>query len=148
MKIILKKVCINVLLLMIIGNGNVLAMEKKAMALKSCPDSPNCVSSQSAGESHKVSPIAFKGDHKLAFKALQNIVLALPRARVLKQKENSLHIEFRSRWFDFRDDLELFVDEAEQVIHIRSASRVGYWDFGVNRARVEKIRADFYKITR
>jgi uncharacterized protein (DUF1499 family) len=93
-----------------------------------------------------VSPIAFQGDPQQTLATLKQLILAMPRTHVLEQNESYLHIEFRSRLFDFSDDVEIFIDAAEQVIHIRSASRTGYWDFGANRKRVEKIRVDFHNM--
>ena len=124
----------------------VMAMEKDIMQLKSCPDSPNCVSSQSTDQSHRVSPIAFKGDAKQALMAIKKVILALPRTQLQQQDEASLHVVFSSWLFGFLDDVEVFVDGAESVIHIRSASRTGYSDFGVNRKRVETIREEFHKL--
>jgi uncharacterized protein (DUF1499 family) len=134
------------LLLIAMGTTQSMATEKSLMQLKNCPDSPNCVSSQSTDQSHRVSPIAFQGDPQQTLVTLKQLILAMPRTRVLEQNESYLHIEFRSRLFDFSDDVEVFVDAAEQVIHIRSASRTGYWDFGANRKRVQRIRAGFHNM--
>jgi uncharacterized protein (DUF1499 family) len=71
------------------------------------------------------------------------ILRELPGASVKQVKGNYIHIECRSRLLRLRDDLELFFDEAESLVHVRSASRVGYWDLGVNRRRVAAIRKAF-----
>ena len=110
-----------------------------------CPDSPNCVSSQSTDEDHRVAPIAFTGDAKTAFERLKKIVRALPRCTVVKNEDRYVHAEVRSFLFRFVDDLELHLDSAAGVIHLRSASRLGHSDLGVNRKRVETIRNLFAK---
>jgi uncharacterized protein (DUF1499 family) len=67
----------------------------------------------------------------------------MPRARVVKDEGNYMHAEFTSRIFRFVDDVEFVIDDAHKVIHFRSASRLGYSDFGVNRKRMEEIRKRF-----
>jgi uncharacterized protein (DUF1499 family) len=65
----------------------------------------------------------------------------MPRTRVVSEEANYLHAEFTSRLFRFVDDVEFHVDENAGLIQFRSASRAGRNDFGVNRARMEQIRA-------
>jgi len=105
--------------------------------MRACPDTPNCVSSQAdAGdESHAVSPIS--GADWQAFR--QAIVAT--GGRVVQDDGRYLHATFTSKVFRFVDDVEALRDDAEGVIHIRSASRVGHSDLGANRKRVEAIRA-------
>ena len=68
----------------------------------------------------------------------------MKRATVIKESPHYLHVEFSSLLFRFVDDVEFFLDDMEKLIHIRSASRVGYSDLGVNRRRVDKIRAEWH----
>jgi uncharacterized protein (DUF1499 family) len=63
--------------------------------------------------------------------------------KVVTVKANYIHAEFRSRLFGFVDDVEFSFDEDPKTVHLRSASRTGYYDFGVNRKRMERIRAQF-----
>jgi uncharacterized protein (DUF1499 family) len=63
----------------------------------------------------------------------------MPRSRLVSSRDGYLHAEFRSRLLGFVDDVEFSIDEAEQLIHFRSASRVGYSDLGVNRKRMEEF---------
>jgi uncharacterized protein (DUF1499 family) len=105
-----------------------------------CPESPNCVSSHAVDESQRIVPIAYTGEADAAMKRLHDVVAAMSRAKVITRQPNYLHVEFRSRFFRFVDDVEFLVDPAESVIHVRSASRVGHSDLGVNRSRVEQIR--------
>jgi uncharacterized protein (DUF1499 family) len=109
--------------------------------LASCPSSPNCVSSLAEDTVHRIAPLPFSGAAAAAIDRLAGIVRSLPRASVITSTENYLHAEFTSAVFRFVDDVEFLADESAGVIHIRSASRVGSSDFGVNRKRVEAIRA-------
>lgn len=111
--------------------------------LTPCPDSPNCVSSQSRDEAHGVAPLTIRGTLSEAKQALKRILERLPRVRIVTETQTYLHAEFKIAIFGFIDDVELLFDEKENVIHIRSASRVGRWDLGVNRRRVEKLRRMF-----
>lgn len=72
---------------------------------------------------------------------LIGILESLPQATIATREPNYLHVEFRSSLFGFVDDVEFLADEAANVIHVRSASRIGYSDGGTNRRRVEMLRA-------
>ena len=113
------------------------------MKLKTCPDSPNCVSSQSSDKAHYVQPIAFTSSATEALQQMKKIILAFPRTQLVSENKQSLHFEFKTRFMKYVDDVEIIIDDIDKVIHIRSASRTGYSDFGVNRKRVEKIRKKF-----
>lgn len=104
------------------------------------PRSPNAVSSESMDPRHAIAPLQYSGAPDYAMRALANIVVTLPRTRLTTSTERYLHAECESPWLGFVDDLELHLNEHELVIHVRSASRLGYSDFGVNRARVESLR--------
>ena len=111
--------------------------------LARCKPSPNCVSSQSesADREHYIAPIPFKGSALDAMAAVRKAVAGMERAIVIRQDENYLYAEFRSKLMRYVDDVEFVFDEKAGVIHVRSASRLGRRDFGVNRARVEALRA-------
>ena len=109
--------------------------------LAPCPSSPNCVSSLADDEMHRVAPLPFSGTAAAAIDRLAGTVRSLPRASVITATDTYLHAEFRSAVFRFVDDVEFLADESAGVIHLRSASRVGTSDLGVNRRRVETIRA-------
>lgn len=111
--------------------------------LMPCPSSPNCVSSHETEASHFVEPIRYTVSRKQAWEAVISILEDFPRTRVAIIHDNYIHAEFRSRIFRFVDDMEFLFDEDAPLIHIRSASRVGYSDMGVNRKRVEAIRERF-----
>ncbi len=111
--------------------------------LAPCPRSPNCVASQAdrADAAHFIAPIAIKGDAQAAWRALRDAVAGAERAKVVAEKDGYLRAEFATRVVGFVDDVEFLLDAGARTIHVRSASRLGYRDFGVNRARIEAIRA-------
>jgi len=75
-----------------------------------------------------------------AIEALAKIVEATPRARIITRSADYLYAEYESALFGFVDDVEFYFEPGAKRVQVRSASRVGYSDFGVNRARVEDIR--------
>jgi uncharacterized protein (DUF1499 family) len=111
--------------------------------LAECPDRPNCVSSQSRAARRALPPIAYTGPASAALARLRALVEQQPRAVIVAAGEHYLHAEFRSRWFRFVDDVEFLIDARRKVIHFRSASRLGYWDLGANRRRIERLRILF-----
>lgn len=104
---------------------------------------PNCVSSQAdpADAEHYVAPIRFKGGAPEAIAAARKAVEGMAGATVVRQEGNYLYAEFKSKLLGFVDDVEFTYDERAGVLHLRSASRLGRRDFGVNRARAEDLRA-------
>ena len=111
--------------------------------LKPAPPTPNCVNSQSVDGYSKIAPFAYTGDGKAALARLDALVAALPAARVIERRGDYVYAEFTSRWLGFVDDVELYLDQKAGVIQVRSASRIGRGDWGVNRQRVEAIRAAY-----
>jgi uncharacterized protein (DUF1499 family) len=111
--------------------------------LAPCPRSPNCVASQgdAADAAHYIAPIAFKGDAGAAWRALRETVVAAERVTVVNERDGYLRAEFATKFIGFVDDVEFLLDATARVVHVRSASRLGYRDFGVNRARIEALRA-------
>ena len=109
--------------------------------LAACPDSPNCVSSQSADPRHAIDPLRYEGTAQKARERLVKAISGMKRARIVTAEERYIHAEFTSAFFRFVDDVEFLLDDGTRTIHVRSASRVGYSDFGVNRRRVEEIRS-------
>lgn len=105
-----------------------------------CPSTPNCVSSQASDARHSVAPLPLRIAGNNAMERLSRIVLDMPRTRIAEQQEGYLRAEFTSALFRFVDDVEFVADTAAGIIHVRSASRVGRSDFGVNRKRIEDIR--------
>ncbi|MEO1069782.1 MAG: DUF1499 domain-containing protein [Cyanobacteria bacterium J06638_6] len=109
--------------------------------LAPCPDSPNCVVSQGADDAeHAIAPLTYSGDAAQAMARLTEIVKTMPRTTIVEATDNYLYAEFASKLMGFVDDVEFYLDPAESVIQVRSASRLGKSDLGVNRQRVETIR--------
>ncbi|MBH8554911.1 DUF1499 domain-containing protein [Nostocaceae cyanobacterium CENA357] len=108
--------------------------------LSSCPASNNCVVSQDADPKHAIDPIAYHVDHDTARETLLKVLSVVPRTEVIEQKDNYIHALSKSRIFKFTDDVEFYLPQDESVIHLRSASRIGESDLGVNRRRLEQIR--------
>jgi len=114
------------------------------LRLDPCPQSPNCVSSQAWSPNQKVPPFTFAGTAADALAALEALIEADPAATIVERRSGIyLRAEYRSRWLGFTDDLELLADEEAGVIHVRSASRRGWSDLGVNRRRVEALHRAF-----
>lgn len=107
--------------------------------------SPNNVSSQAdpVDSLHYIAPMTFRGSAAAAIDTLRRIVERNERALVVKQEANYLYAEYKSKLFGFVDDVEFLASEKERVIHVRSASRLGRRDYGVNRKRMESIGARF-----
>jgi uncharacterized protein (DUF1499 family) len=112
--------------------------------LAPCPGRPNCVVSQGGDERHHIDPIAYEGEKTAAVEMIRQVIQGLDGTRIVTQTDHYLHVEFRSKVMGFVDDVEFFFPNTA-VIHMRSASRVGYFDFGANRMRLELIRAQFQK---
>ena len=111
--------------------------------LSPCPDSPNCVSSQSEDLDHHIKPLAYTDSRSEAKDRLMSLLQSLPRVKVVIEEPDYIKAEFTSAVFSFVDDVEFYFSETEKIIDVRSASRVGYYDFGVNRRRIEDIRTRF-----
>ena len=92
---------------------------------------------------HRVPPLSWTGDLAQTKGRLRQAVLAAGNATFVVEEDTYWHLEFRSRIFRFVDDVEFLFDPQARLVHVRSASRVGHSDMGVNRKRVEKIRSLF-----
>jgi uncharacterized protein (DUF1499 family) len=108
--------------------------------LAPCPSSPNCVSTQSQDERHAIAPLRYQRSRGEAKEVVKQAVLSLPRTRLVDEEESYLHFEFTSLLLRFVDDVEFVFDDETRTIQFRSASRIGYGDFGVNRRRMEEVR--------
>lgn len=102
--------------------------------LAPCKRSPNCVSSQAdpADAEHYIAPI------RASMAAAREALQGMPRATVIEDRGDYLYAEFRSKLLGYVDDLELYFDG--RLLQVRSCSRLGRRDFGVNRRRVEELR--------
>lgn len=124
------------------GASNVTNSAVTEFQLAPCPASPNCVSSLASTESQYVDALRYDGDRAQAQARLLRVLKKMARATVIRADATYIHAEFRSALLGFVDDIE-FHFGPPGVIQVRSASRVGYSDFGVNRARVDAIRDRF-----
>ena len=103
--------------------------------LAPCPQSPNCVSSFDSDNSHTIRPL------NADLEKIERMLVSLNHANIVDRSGNYMRVEFTSRILRYIDDVEFLHDENGGVTHVRSASRVGFTDLGVNRKRVEKIRS-------
>jgi uncharacterized protein (DUF1499 family) len=101
-----------------------------------CPGSPNCVNSQSQDAQSQIEPL-----RAMAIADLKKIIESMERVTIIQETDNYLYAEFKSKLMGYVDDVEFYLDPGENVIHVRSASRLGKSDLGVNRKRIEEIRA-------
>ncbi len=108
--------------------------------LAPCPSSPNCVSSYSQNAEHGITSLSYDSEPAMAIANLKQIIESMPRTDIIKEDENYLYAEFTSKIMGYVDDVEFYVDKDANVIQVRSASRLGESDLGVNRKRVETIR--------
>jgi uncharacterized protein (DUF1499 family) len=116
---------------------------RAAGQLAPVPESPNAVSSQAppSDRLHHIAPLPIQGEPGAFFEAVVSAAQALPGARLKLREPGYAHLECTSRLMRFVDDLELILDAPAGLVHVRSASRVGHGDLGVNRKRVEALRA-------
>ena len=108
--------------------------------LTPCPSSPNCVSSDARDSGHQIAPLELSSIDAETWAKIKAVVSGQPRTTLIQERENYLRFECRSAILRFVDELELEWRPADRVVAVRSASRVGYSDFGVNRRRVEALR--------
>ncbi|MBD5769876.1 DUF1499 domain-containing protein [Marinomonas colpomeniae] len=110
--------------------------------LKACPASPNCISTQAEPSDtiHYIEPIVFTGESKDAQLLIESYMLAKEHGRLVTSSFGYVHFEVKSQLIGYIDDVEFYFPEADSVVHVRSASRVGYSDMGVNRNRVRQIQ--------
>jgi len=104
--------------------------------LASCPSSPNCVSSQSEDPQSKIDPLP-----SVKIADLKTIVANMERATIIEETDNYLYVEFKTKLMGYVDDVEFYFDSEANVVQVRSASRLGKSDLGVNRKRIEEIRS-------
>jgi uncharacterized protein (DUF1499 family) len=109
--------------------------------LAPCPSSPNCVSTDDADAAHRIAPFQIAMPVEEAWTAVKAMVASLPRTKIITVTDDYLHAECSSKFVGFVDDLELHLRPNQNLIAARSAARLGHSDFGVNRQRIESLRA-------
>ena len=112
-----------------------------------CPKKHVCVSTQSPKEDeiHYIEPFSYDGSGKEALDKIEGIINGLKRTKILKRTEKYLHSLFTTALFRFKDDIEFLIDDNTKLIHFRSQSRIGGYDWNANRNRMENIRTKFNK---
>jgi uncharacterized protein (DUF1499 family) len=100
------------------------------------PNTPNCVHSQSDNPQYKITPLPM-----VSMSKLKEVINSMERTTIIEEKEDYLYAEFQTKLMGYVDDVEFYLDKNQNVIHVRSASRLGQSDLGLNRKRVEEIRA-------
>ena len=112
--------------------------------LKQCPDKPNCVSSELVSDTeHYIEPLVYSADNATQVMPRLKTIIGEMGGSIQVDKTDYLAATFTSSLFRFVDDLELRIDTGQKTIHLRSASRVGRGDGGVNRKRVELLKNSF-----
>jgi len=114
-------------------NGKLL--EDLSLLLR-CPSTCSCVSSIERHPYRKIKSLPTESNLE-SLLMIRDIVQDMPGSRIDTISQRYLHAQFRSRWFGFVDDVHIVLNEGR--IDVRSKSRFGYYDFGVNRRRVERI---------
>ena len=113
--------------------------------LADCPETPNCVSSQAdpSDSEHYIQgfPCSMAAPDVIA--KLKSIVESMERTEIINATDTYLYAEFTSKLMGYVDDVEFYVDASKSLVHVRSASRLGRSDLGVNRKRIESIRSAF-----
>jgi uncharacterized protein (DUF1499 family) len=115
--------------------------------LPACLNSPNCVSSQASplDKQHYIAPFRISSTPAAAWLALKKAIKKQSRTTITHETDNSLHAAAVSLVFSFVDDIDIILDEKAGLIHIRSASRLGHSDFGVNRKRIQALYEQLQK---
>ena len=129
-----------------VGRPHNLGLKNNMLA--PCPSSHNCVLSQASDAKHKIKPIYYATSVEVAKEKLIKVIQSMDGTQIITQDKVYWHVEFTSRWLRFIDDVEFFFMDTEALIHLRSASRSGYWDLGVNRKRAKEIRSRFEELTK
>lgn len=113
-----------------------------------CPGTPNCVSSQAPASDaeHKIAPLTYATSPTEAMAKLKSVIEGMERTEIITAEDNYLYAEFTSALMGYVDDVEFYLDSGAGVIQVRSASRLGQSDLGVNRKRIEAIRTKFAEL--
>ncbi|MGP4076518.1 DUF1499 domain-containing protein [Halobacillus sp. K22] len=113
-------------------------------SLAECPNSPNCVSTQTEQSDKYMEPLPFHGDLNSTKEILKKVLKEMDRTTVEGEEDQYIHAIVVTKLLRFKDDIEFYLDEADQQVHFRSASRTGYSDMGVNRKRMEAFTEAYY----
>lgn len=109
--------------------------------LAPCPDRPNCVSTDATRDDQRMEPIPFGDSAEQAQSRVRAALGGEKRTTIVAEAPGRICAEVRSGFFRFVDDVDVIVDADARLIRFRSASRLGAYDFGVNRKRMERFSA-------
>lgn len=142
-------IAIALILTFLIWNNHILAGARPTNLgihdgkLITCPATPNCVSSEilAIDKEHSIAPIQFAGKASVTMENLKLVLKNTPRTNIIVEGSNNyIYAEVTSKLMGFVDDVEFYIDDSSKTVQVRSASRLGESDLGVNRQRVEEIR--------
>ncbi|MGD6956934.1 DUF1499 domain-containing protein [Rossellomorea aquimaris] len=94
---------------------------------------------------HRIAPLPISGSTEDAKARIRSTLSKFDHVEIKEDKSHYVHAVFTSKWLKFMDDLELYIDESKHLLHIKSGSRLGFYDFKVNRKRVEHFKDLFNK---
>ena len=143
------KIVLSIFMLLIGCTGKIPELGIENGQLVQCPSTPNCVNSQAKDKNHFIEPILITSTPLDTKKHILKILNELKQSKIKVVEDNYIRAEFTSNVFRFVDDVEFYFPYSkskDMVIHVRSASRVGYLDFGVNRKRIEQVRSNLKAI--
>ena len=114
----------------------------ETFTFKPTPNKPNCVSTMAdpSDTVHYIEPLLYTIEKAEAIELLLDVLGKEPKVRIKIRTTSYLHAEFKTAFWGFTDDVEFYFPDTERLIHIRSASRIGYFDFGANRKRVIHLK--------
>jgi uncharacterized protein (DUF1499 family) len=114
----------------------------ETFTFKPTPNKPNCVSTMAdpSDTVHYIEPLPYTIEKAEAIELLLDVLGKEPKVRIKIRTTSYIHAEFKTAFFSFIDDVEFYFPDTEKLIHIRSASRIGYYDFGTNRKRIEHLK--------
>lgn len=108
--------------------------------LPGCPKAPHCVSSETDIASQRVAPYLLNNEDDRLMLHIAEILSGLAGLQIEYSDDQRIEAVCETALFRFKDDLALMLDSSNRCIQVRSCSRIGYYDFGANRRRVERIR--------
>ncbi|MCT4782929.1 MULTISPECIES: DUF1499 domain-containing protein [Exiguobacterium] len=115
-------------------------------SLKPIKGTPNAVSTQTSNEALKMQPLPYGRDRAETIEAIKMVMGQLPRTELIDETEEALHYVVATKLMKFKDDVEFLFDDETRQIEFRSAARVGQYDFGVNRRRMEDVSERYRRL--
>ncbi|MBC2851556.1 DUF1499 domain-containing protein [Cetobacterium sp. 8H] len=136
----MKKIILFLICILIFSCSSASNLKEGDMKFSSCPNTPNCVISDIEDKDHYIEPLSFKEQSLESINKKLVEVLKGLGGEVVENKGDYVKANFKSKFFKFEDIAEFNIDLSNKKIYVRSAAQTGWYDFGVNRKRMEKIR--------